>query len=333
MAVPAGHRDLLHMLLALPDGRLGSQGRRVGDLGGLRRGAADRPGAGRRRPPVPGLGRGPDLGAGRGVRAPRGAAAVPGGQRQGPAADAVDGRGRDPRRRRRAGGRGPARAGRVAGPGRGRGRGLRGAARARHDRRRGARARALRGPGAGPGAVVAGFTVVVAAIYLVIVLGIGTQPHDTGRPRDPRAVHAGRRRGRDRVPAGQGTAGGLRDPLRLRRQGGTGRDAPHLRQPPDPGHSHGRAAAAAGRVAAQDHGPDQRRGLHRHRRRAGARGRGARHRAQVGRGHLPGAPGGGQGRGVRQRVGLGLAAVAAGRARAGASCGWRRSATPASCSG
>ena len=116
MAVPLVIAISVHMLLALPDGRLVGRSRRVAAiLGGLRR-RGGRPAwcwsspATRSRP-----GRGPDLGAGQGVRAPGGAAAVPGGQR------------RDRQRMQwmavgamlaadcRAGRRGPARARRVAG--------------------------------------------------------------------------------------------------------------------------------------------------------------------------------------------------------------------------
>ena len=93
--------------------------------------------------------------------------------------------------------------------------------------------------------------------------GRGRLPGDRARPRGgarrqrrpqaPRLLHRRGRAGRDRVPAGQGAPGRLRHQVRVRHPGGTGRVAAHVRQPDDPRRVNGRAAAAAGRVAAQDH--------------------------------------------------------------------------------
>ena len=166
---------------------------------------------------------------------------------------------------------------------------------------------------------VAGFTVVVAAIYLVIVLGIGHGPAETRRTARCSGLSMlaaamaaiGYLPARDRLAA-------VRHPLRLRGQGGAGRGAAHVRQPPDPRHPHGRAAAAAGRVAAQDDGPDQRRGLHRQPATCWSARRGARHRAPVaGASRARERPVVGRAGVVRQRLGLGLAARAAGRAGPG----------------
>ena len=180
---------------------------------------------------------------------------------------------------------------------------------------------------------IAGFSLVVAAIYLVIVLGLGKRPGGPGGPRGAGAVHARRGGGGGGLPAGPGPADGLRHPVRLRGPGSARRGAAHLRQPDDPGRGHGRAAAPAGRVAAQDDGPDQRRGVHRERGRAGTRGVGAGRGRPVDHDRRPGAPGGHPGRGVRQCLGLDLAARRCSTGGTGSSCGSRRSATRASCSG
>ena len=141
------------------------------------------------------------------------------------------------------------------------------------------------------------------------------------RPEDPRLLHRRGRPGGDRIPADQGPAGRLRHQVRVRHPGGARRDAAHVRQPDDPRRVNGRAAAPAGRVAAQDHAPGLRRGLYRRGRRAGTRGVGARRERQVDRADRPRAAGRGAGRGVGERVGLGLAARPAGRARAGSAAG------------
>ena len=106
-----------------------------------------RAGAGGRRAAVPGLGGRGVLAARRGLRPARGAAALPGCFRARPAADAVDGGRSRAGRRFGAGGRGPARARRLAGPGRRRRGGVRVAAGVRHDGRGAAVARVLRRPG------------------------------------------------------------------------------------------------------------------------------------------------------------------------------------------
>ena len=71
------------------------------------------------------------------------------------------------------------------------------------------------------------------------------------------AVDARRRGRRPPLRAGPPAARPLWQPSRLRRAGGARRGAAHVRQPADPGHPHGRAAAPGGRVTAQDHGPER----------------------------------------------------------------------------
>ena len=81
VAVPIVIAVSVHMLLALPDGRLAGWARRAG--AGLAYAAAvgARPRAGDRRAAVPGLGGRVGLAAGRGVRSPGGAAPLSGGVR------------------------------------------------------------------------------------------------------------------------------------------------------------------------------------------------------------------------------------------------------------
>ncbi len=110
---------------------------------------------------------------------------------------------------------------------------------------------------------VFGFVVVVSAIYLVVVLGLGHAPKTTG-DKEVLALSmvASGVAALIFVPV-RGAVPRLRHQVRLRVTGGPRRGAADLRQPAHPRHPHGRAAAAAGRVAPQDDEPHQRRGLHR----------------------------------------------------------------------
>ena len=154
--------------------------------------------------------------------------------------------------------------------------------------------------------------------------GLGHLPRGRPGPR-PRARHDGRQGGPG--PLHGRLRGGGRDlragalalprvlhPVRLRVARGPRRDSAHVRQPHDPGHPHGRAAAPAGRVAAQDVGPFQRGDLHRCRRGARADRLGSRPRTGLHRGVAAGAPRRHPGRSLGNGVGLHLAALAAGRA-------------------
>ena len=99
-----------------------------------------------------------------------------------------------------------------------------------------------------------GLTGVVVGVYLVIVVGPRTDT-DGFRAVLGRAVDGGGRRRRARVPPGPGAPHRRRQPPRLRRTPRARRDHPHVRQPSVARRTDGRAAAAAHRVAAQDHGP------------------------------------------------------------------------------
>ena len=81
----------------------------------------------------------------------------------------------------------------------------------------------------------------------------GAGPHPHPRPAFAAGVVdglGGRRR--PAVRPGAPAPDAVRQPHRLRRARGTRHGAAHLRQPPVARHPHGRAAAAGGRVAAQD---------------------------------------------------------------------------------
>ena len=181
---------------------------------------------------------------------------------------------------------------------------------------------------------IVGFTVVVAGH----LPGHRARPRPGARrlrrPGGPRPVHAGRGGRRRRLRAGPGPAARLGHPVRLRGPRGARRGAPHLRQPADAGDADGRAPAAAGRVAAQDDGPDQRRDLHR-RPATCSSGRcrsptpGRRSIVLTGRERPVVDPG----RGVGQRLGVGLAARPARRPGAGPAAGRADQPRAASCSG
>ena len=154
--------------------------------------------------------------------------------------------------------------------------------------------------------------------------GLGHLPRGRPGPR-PRAHHDGGQggpgplHGRLRGGGGDLRAGALalpriRHPVRLRVARGARRDSANVREPHDPRHPHGRAAAPAGRVAAQDARPVQRGDLHRCRRGARADRLGSRSRARLHRGVAAGAPRRDPGRGLGNGVGRHLVAVAAGRA-------------------
>ena len=109
----------------------------------------------------------------------------------------------------------------------------------------------------------AGSSAAVAVIYLVIVLGLGETPaDDADRKILGFSMLAAAVAAVAYLPV-RGPPGRVGDQVRLRRPGGARRGAAHLRQPADPGRGHGRAAAAAGRIAAQDDAPGQRGNLHR----------------------------------------------------------------------
>ena len=95
------------------------------------------------------------------------------------------------------------------------------------------------------------------------------------RPRGqggPGALHGGVRGGRGHLRPGASAVPRVGHAVRLRIARGARRGPADLREQADPGHPDGRAAPAAGRVAAQDDGPPERRGLHGDRRGARAYG-------------------------------------------------------------
>ena len=149
----------------------------------------------------------------------------------------------------------------------------------------------------------------------------GSRAEDHRRQGGAGALHGGVGRRRPHLRAGAGPLPRLGDPVRLRVAGGARRGAADLRQQAHPRHPDGRAVAAARRVAAQDDGPDQRRGLHGHRR--GARAHRVRSRSGPGiAGRVAaGAAGRDAGRGLGHGVGVRLAARCSSRARGRAAPG------------
>ena len=90
-------------------------------------------------------------------------------------------------------------------------------------------------------------------------------PDGDDRPRGARLVDRGRRHRRRWLHPRPGPVRAHGDRFRLRRTRGPRRSRAHVREPTDPGHTHGRAAVAVGRVASQDARPAVCGDLHRHR--------------------------------------------------------------------
>ena len=158
--------------------------------------------------------------------------------------------------------------------------------------------------------VTVGLVGLVGLVYFFVVVGLGRVPEDSERSvLGLSMVAAGARR--DPGPAGPPSPRGDRQPAGLRRAASARRRAEDLRDPHVPRGADGRAAAPAGRVAAQDDGADRGRDLD-----------GCRRELRAGRvgprpGRRPplavrrGAHGGGPGPRLGQRLGPGVDAVAA----------------------